>query len=269
MRYLAHVSKTAKSANAMVAASCAITAFHMSKGFSNPCADRRVAAMCEGARRRYITPARQSKPLTPVILKAMRLRLNSQSHNVKDLRTVWLAHFLFRACARFQDAARLRISDFSASDDGFLVKFWVRKNDQKGRGHTVRIPKSHSEFCAVKLGKSYFSELRKRGSLESDWAFPRMDTLKSGRIKVFRGQVASYNSCKVAFSDALAGLGINPAGYGMHSGKVGGVIALRDSGVSWRTLSDFVGWSANSVMPERYAKGACKRSSKVEGKLSF
>ena len=225
--------------------------------------------MCEGARRRYITPARQSKPLTPVILKAMRLKIENRSSNVRDVRTVWLAHFLFRACARFQDAARLKIGDFVRSDSGFQVNFWVRKNDQKGKGHSVRIPRSNTIFCTVQLGEDYFSRLREEGARESDWAFPRMDSLKSGRVKVYKSQVATYNSCKVAFSEALVDLGIDPAGYGLHSGKVGGVVALRDSGVSWRTLSDFVGWSANSVMPERYAKGACKRSSKVEGKLSF
>ena len=269
MRYLAHVSKTTKSANSMVAATCAISAFHMSRGLANPCADKRVAAMCEGARRRYITPARQSKPLTPVILKAMQLQCKNRDGNVRDLRTVWLAHFLFRACARFQDAARLKLKDFSETDDGLLVKFWVRKNDQKGAGHTVKIPKSASSFCAVRLGESYFSKLRREGFQPGDWAFPRMDSLKNGKVKIYKSQPATYNSCKVAFSQALSSLGVDPTGYGLHSGKVGGVIALRNSGVSWRSLSDFVGWSANSVMPERYAKSACKRSSKVEGKLSF
>ena len=45
----------------------------------------------------------------------------------------------------------------------------------------------------------------------------------------------------MAFSEALSRVGVNPSGYGLHSGKVGGVVALRDSGVSWRTLSNFVG----------------------------
>ena len=96
-----------------------------------------------------------------------------------------------------------------------------------------------------------------------------MDRLRNGSIHVSPDSPATYGSCREPFKEALRRLGVNPEGYGLHSGKVGGVIALRDGGATWRSLSNFVGWSPNSVMPERYAKGACKRVSELEMKLAF
>ena len=59
------------------------------------------------------------------------------------------------------------------------------------------------------------------------------------------------------------------SGYGLHAGKVGGVIHLRNSGASWRQINDFCGWAKDSDMPERYSKVACMQTDKLDNILSF
>ena len=111
----------------------------------------------------------------------------------------------------------------------------------------------------VKVTKEYFRKLKKEGSKDGSPVLPRMDKQGKRGFKIYHSVPASYASCRLAFLGVLAKVGVNPEGYGLHSGKVGGVVALREAGLSWRSLADYVGWAPRSAMPERYAKGACKR----------
>lgn len=141
------------------------------------------------------------------------------------------------------------------------VFFRFRKNDQVGRGHSVAIEASGSLTCVSWITRIYFKKLRKIGFSKSHFALPRLDLLRNGDFKHYSGEEASYASCRLAFLNSLRACGIEPAGFGLHSGKVGGVIALREGGVSWRSLSDFAGWAPGSSMPERYAASVDKRLS--------
>ena len=98
---------------------------------------------------------------------------------------------------------------------------------------------------------------------------PKIIRKKSGDHAVFPATVATDNSCRLAFNDALKKLGINSAPFGLHSAKIGGVVHLRNSGISWRSINDYVGWSKDSVMPERYAKAACNKTDKMDNILSL
>ena len=89
---------------------------------------------------------------------------------------------------------------------------------------------------------------------------PKIIRKKSGAHTVFPAKVATDNSCRLAFNDALKKLGINSAPFRLHSAKIGGVVHLRNSGISWRSINDYVGWSKDPVMPERHAKAACNKT---------
>ena len=269
IRFLADLSREKRSVNVISTAFCAISSKHILNGFENPCKDARVKALCEGAKRKFFRPQRQCKPRTAQILNDIvekKLGKRLKDGSLRDWRTVWLAVISFRCCARYDDIARLRIQDFTFRNEFMLVHFKSRKNDQKGEGHTAEVTRSSAGTCVIDISKRYFKKLRREGSKETDFALPRMDRLVNGRFKTYFSQAASHNSCRLPFLSVLSDVGVDPGGYGLHSGKVGGVIALRNGGLSWRTLCDYVGWAPKSVMPERYAKAARKPSEKI-GKL--
>ena len=81
--------------------------------------------------------------------------------------------------------------------------------------------------------------------------------------------MATDNSCRTAFAEAITNLGIDSAPYGLHSAKIGGVVHLRNSGILWRSINDYVGWAKDSAMPERYAKTACNETDKMDNILSL
>ena len=57
-------------------------------------------------KRKYLTPPRQSDPLTVSILKRLKKYILRKNFMIRDLRTVWMAFFIFLDCAWFQDAVR-------------------------------------------------------------------------------------------------------------------------------------------------------------------
>lgn len=262
LRYLAHVAHRSGSISAVSAASCAISSRHKLSGFPNPCSDPRVGALCEGVKRKHFKPAKQSSPLTPPLIQKLFKFLVGKppgKGSIRDWRTAWLALMTFKCCARFDDVARLKVCDVSFVGGDLSVFFPSRKNDQVGQGHTVVIKPSGSFTCVVSLSRLYFKRLRRAGIRSDGYALPRLDLLRNGDFKPYPGQSASYASCRLAFRLALRSCGVSPSGFGLHSGKVGGIIALRESGMSWRSLCSFAGWAPGSSMPERYAKEACKK----------
>ena len=136
-------------------------------------------------------------------------------------------------------------------------------------GHKVKILPADSPWCFVKLSKIYFEKLNALSERRSFPVVPKIIRRKSGSLSVFPGVIATDNSCRNAFYDALKNLGIDSKPYGLHSAKIGGVVHLRNSGVSWRSINDFVGWSKDSAMPERYAKSACNETDKLDNILSL
>ena len=164
---------------------------------------------------------------------------------------------------------RLSKSDFTFSDKGVSIFFRYRKTDQSGAGHTVFLNKSDSDFCFVNLTEHYFSRLDRISVDENAFVIPKVTPLRAFRFKVSPHLHGTYNSCRTCFRSAFDTLGWEPEGYGLHSGKVGGVVHLRNNGASWRSINDFCGWTKDSAMPEVYGKKACRKTDMLDNILSF
>ena len=194
---------------------------------------------------------------------------DANSGSLWDWRNCWLMNLMFRTCARFIDVSKLKRKNFVFKGAVLEVFFQFRKNDQRGEGHTVKILESGGDWCFVKLTKRYLEKLNKISTKKGDTILPKIVRRKTGTMSIFPGVVATDNSCRNAFYDSLRDIGIDSGTYGLHSAKIGGVVHLRNSGVSWRSINDYVGWAKDSGMPERYAKAACNETDKMDNILSL
>ena len=103
--------------------------------------------------------------------------------------------------------------------------FKVRKNDQRGQGHTATIPESEEKHCLIKLTKKYFKCLKNWGSgNQSDLVLPKIVKFGSS-FKIYQ-EIARAESCRIEQSKILKSMDLNPKIYGLHTGKVSGVRAL-------------------------------------------
>ena len=141
LRYLAFRAEKRTSA-VLSTTSAAISAFHKMEGLPSPSADSRVAALLEGARRTFSKPVHQKALLTTSIIRRLWKRETGKSTdrgNILQWRGCWLITLMFRTCARFADVCKLKRSNFTFKQGALEVFFQFRKNDQRGKGHTVKI----------------------------------------------------------------------------------------------------------------------------------
>ena len=173
--------------------------------------------------------------------------------SILDWRTAWSEFFLFRAQARWGDAKLLTVGQFSFFESHMEIFFKERKNDKKKVGHRVYISRSDSGVCLVEVTTLYIARLGLyKANKSTDLILPKI--LKSKEDFIVLNQPARAESCRKEQATVLESMGLNSKLYGLHTGKVSGVRALRDAGCEWRDISDKVGWAANSSMPERYGK---------------
>ena len=147
MRYLTFRAGS-ESASALVTASAAISAFHKLNGFVSPCADPRIAAIIEGAKRSFSQPVAQKEPLSKETLKAMWENEIGEDYvgSLWQWRNCWIMTLMFRTCARFADICKLKKSSFKFKKEGIEIFFQFCKNDQRGVGHTVK--RTTGDRCA-------------------------------------------------------------------------------------------------------------------------
>ena len=133
----------------------------------------------------------------------------------------------------------------------------------------MKILRSKDEWCFVSLTEEYFKRLKRIRSRKDSPVIPKILKRKTKELSVFPNRVATDNSCRKEFYAALERIGVESSKFGLHSAKIGGVVHLRNSGVSWRDINDYVGWAKDSAMPERYAKAACNESDKLDNILEL
>ena len=123
----------------------------------------------------------------------------------------------------------------------------------------------------------YFEALQMYGAKAStDLVVPKMVAFNMvGKFTGFKAfsvdpkMAATYGSCRAQQEVLLGMIGKDPKLFGLHSGKIGGVMALRESGVDWKSIQVRVGWAPKSPMPERYAMKAVKSLLEIDNKVAF
>ena len=100
---------------------------------------------------------------------------------------------------------------------------------------------------------------------QDNFILPRIVKSKSGYF--VDDKPARAESCRIEQKKILIKMNLDPTRYGLHSGKVGGVKALRDAGCDWRDISDKVGWSVKSSMPERYGRKSLTQNIQMDNKI--
>ena len=100
----------------------------------------------------------------------------------------------------------------------------------------MKILEAEGPLCFVRLTKEYFKKLDSAKSNAGCTVVPKIRAKKNGELTCFPNTTATDSACRAAFSASLANLGLDSSLYGLHSGKIGGVVHLRNAGTSWRSI---------------------------------
>ena len=124
------------------------------------------------------------------------------------------------------------------------ISFKTRKNDQQHSGHVGYMYATGNRYCPFRLTERYLA------LLPSD---PAGFLLFNSRAS---NAPAGFNACRSQQKRLLTLIGLDPGPFGLHSGRVGGAMALEDAQFGSDLIGVVGGWALNSAMPAKYARKA-------------
>ena len=231
----------------------AISHFHCRSHFSSPTTSRAVTRSLQGAKRVFGSPSVPRKIVTKSILSDLfSLSLRSDASFIL-FRTVWRIFIEFYGLLRFSEVSNLTFSDIIWTDLGFDIFIAKSKTDQTRKDDWVAFASQpNSSECPVAFTRKYFSML----PYDSGFVMP---SVKNSVI--LSNQQLKYNTALHDLRSVLRLIGIDPDGYGKHSGKRGDTTAAAAKGATLTELMMQGRWKSES-MPRLYTDNAvkCKRN---------
>ena len=230
----------------------AISHFHCCFYLPSPTSSRYITRSLEGAKRLFGSPSVPRKIITKKIIDSLFSLTLQPNASFVILRTVWRIFIEFYGLLRFSKVSNLKISDITWTDLGFDIFIPKSKTDQTRKGDWVSIAaQSGSSACPASFTHIYFSLL----PYDSGYVMPALKKSLPDPLSPL-----TYNTALRDLRSVLRLIGIDPAGYGEHSGRRGGITAAAAKGASLDELMIQGRWRSKS-MPRLYTDNAlkCKR----------
>ena len=222
-KFMTHHINT-RAMSTLVPALSAISHFHSKFHFDSPTVSKAITRALEGAKRSHGRPSVSVKIFTIEHLKKLSNLAYSPSCSLIFLRTIWRIFIEFFGLLRFNEVANLTYDDIIWHSDGFDLFIKKSKTDQHAKGDFVSFIKNcDPSICPIALTIFYFKKLTiKQGFL--------LPTFKGRIIDYFNPLL--YNTALRDLRKCLSKIGIDPSGFGEHSGRRGGTTAAASVGAS-------------------------------------
>ena len=237
----------------------AISHFHCRSYFPSPTTSLAVTRSLQGAKRIFGSPAVPRKIITKSILSSLFALTLRPDASFVLFRTIWRIFIEFYGLLRFSEVSNLTFSDISWTDIGFDIYISKSKTDQTRKGDWVAIA-SQSGFPErpVSFTRKYLSML----PYTSGFIMP---SIKSSVPEA--SAPLKYNTALRDLRTVLRLIGLDPSGYGEHSGRRGGTTAAANKGATLNELMIQGRWRSES-MPRLYTDNAMKCKRKFARRLA-
>ena len=227
----------------------AISHFHSKFHFESPTITRSISRALEGAKRSFGKPSISVKIFTIDHLIQLSQLAYAPSCSFVFLRTIWRIFIEFFGLLRFNEVANLVMSDISWTSTGFDIFIKKSKTDQHSKGDYVSIKRNkNASICPVSLTLFYF----KKFDIKSGYLLPVL----RGR-NIVTSSPLTYNTALRDLRKCLSKIGVDPNGFGEHSGRRGGTTAAALAGASVDELMLQGRWKSQD-MPRLYSDNATK-----------
>jgi hypothetical protein len=242
----------------------AIAAFHNKAGFASPTHDPRIKLGLSGLQRSQGRIARQAEPMTRQTLRrivranlggAMDRRATGPEPSRQAWRNTWFEVVAFLSVSRFSDLQQVTKGDILISEGEVVILFRSEKNDKVHRGHRAVLTATGDEFCPVRLTRRYLARLPPSPGT------PMLPAWRSWHRRAGEDlPCIKYDAMRKAQKLVVVAAGYGPEVFGLHSGRVGGSIALYNAGWDWPEIAAYGGWAPGSREPEKYTKKAMRKT---------
>ena len=188
--------------------------------FASPTDSVRVAQVIKGLKRKFAKPVIKKRPITPVMAKSLLSLYTSkglESMDLMELRSAAFFSVLYFCCARYEEAAKLKMENVKVTVEGNLeFLFMEAKNNQllECRKSYVSPTVNGGDLCPVKIIAEYSKKMKESGGQGFFFSF-----LYPTRLPI-PGSTFSYDNARKLTIDALRHVGLEESElkhYGLHS----------------------------------------------------
>ena len=216
-----------------------ISHFHCRSYFSSPTISRSVTRALAGAKRIFGSPSTPRRIITKSMLASLFTLTLRPDTSFIVVRTVWRIFMEFYGLLRFSEVSNLTFSDISWTDVGFDIFISKSKTDQTRKGFWVAIASQPSSpACPVAFTRKYLSLL----PYNSGFIMPSVTNSVPDSTSLLK-----YNTALRDLRSVLRLIGIDPQGYGEHSGRRGGTTAAANKGATLDELMIQGRWRSESM----------------------
>ena len=210
----------------------------------NPCNRSYLRCLLEGLRRIHAKPTTKKDPVSPECLLKIVLKFG-MGQNLLHIRSCAIILLPFAGFLRNDELVNIRECDLEFHP-GF-VRIFIRKSkmDQLRDGAWVVVGETGSVSCPVKMLKQYM-QLAESGN-SSDFLFRPVRFFRSLQKHRLQAGQLSYSRCRELFKEALEGVGLDSARFGLHSLRAGGATAAARSGVPDRLFKRHGRWKSDGA----------------------
>ena len=242
-RFISHLSLSSKAPSTINSYVCAISTWHKTNNWDDPCTSFRVKRALKGASRGKSTPDTR-QPITPIILEkimgATRFICSSNFETSLFKCIFSLAFFgLFRigelVCnnKRQPQSKVLHLRDIAFKEDSMKVTVRFSKTDQTGKSSSAILKgKKGSPLCPVQATKNYIA---KRG-IHAGPLFCHSDGSFLSRFQFNKVLELALQFCKIDTSNIKS-----------HSFRIGGATNAMCKGVPYEQIRVMGRWQSNAA----------------------
>ena len=267
--YLNGLVQQSVSVSVLLAHFYSIKWYHDFNLCENPCADKMMDLIIEGAKRILGRPIAKKEPITPIHLQKIIDLYGADMDNLKNLRICAMFLIGFAGFLRYSEIANLKMCNITNFDNYICLIIESSKTDVYRRGNCVNISKTSEQTCPVTWLLRYIKLAGLRfGSDEYVFRSVRFFKSKNVYKLVSVNKPLSYTRARELLITCLTDIGLNSKLFGLHSLRSGGATAAAAGNVSDRLIKAHGRWRSD-VSKDGYIKDSVSSQLSVSSNLGI
>ena len=238
--YLSELISKANSPSPVIAAVYGVSWAHRKAGCLDPASHPLVVQAVDAAKRLLAQPVSRKEPIKVGHLKEISRKFDRPGMSLKDLQTLLIILVGFAGFLRWSDLSGIKIENIQILPSHMSIFLEKRKNDQFRKGQYVDIARFQKlSFCPVDVMERFLAHSHlERGLLLTK-------TRGSGTKLCFTQTPLPYHQARKQVLAMIAGIGLNPKKFGLHSLRSGGATTAASRGARDRSISRHGGWRSS------------------------
>ncbi|XP_071139880.1 integrase/recombinase xerD homolog [Mytilus edulis] len=267
--YISGLVQQSVSESVLLAHFYSIKWYHDFNLVCNPCEDKLIQMMIEGAKRILSKPVLKKEPITADHLQKIVDKIGSDRAHLPNVRICAMMLVGYAGFLRYSEIANLKMCNIKFFDTYVSLNIETGKTDVYRRGNNVIISKTNLPTCPVVWLLTYIN-LAKLALDSNQYVFRSVRFFKSvNSYKLAEvNRPLSYTRARELLLGTLTAIGLDCKLFCLHSLRSGGATAAARNDVPDRLIKEHGRWRTDFAK-DGYIKDSVKKQLTVSSNLGI